>query len=33
MTDGMLLAETQSDHSLYKYDTLIIDDTHDLSLG
>ena len=33
MTDGMLLAETQSDHSLYEYDTLIIDEAHERSLN
>lgn len=33
MTDGMLLAETQSDHCLYEYDTLIIDEAHERSLN
>ena len=33
MTDGMLLAETQSDHGLYEYDTLIIDEAHERSLN
>src|SRR5512139_2880422 len=33
MTDGMLLAETQSDHSLLEYDTLIIDEAHERSLN
>jgi len=33
MTDGMLLAETQSDRSLYDYDTLIIDEAHERSLN
>jgi ATP-dependent helicase HrpA len=33
MTDGMLLAETQSDHNLYEYDTLIIDEAHERSLN
>ena len=33
MTDGMLLAETQSDHDLYEYDTLIIDEAHERSLN
>jgi len=33
MTDGMLLAETQSDPKLYEYDTLIIDEAHERSLN
>jgi ATP-dependent helicase HrpA len=33
MTDGMLLAETQSDRGLYEYDTLIIDEAHERSLN
>ncbi|MEQ1516687.1 MAG: ATP-dependent RNA helicase HrpA [Usitatibacteraceae bacterium] len=33
MTDGILLAETHSDHSLWKYDTLIIDEAHERSLN
>ena len=33
MTDGMLLAETQSDHQLLEYDTLIIDEAHERSLN
>ncbi|MEW5901557.1 MAG: ATP-dependent RNA helicase HrpA, partial [Acidobacteriota bacterium] len=33
MTDGMLLAETQSDRRLYEYDTLIIDEAHERSLN
>lgn len=33
MTDGMLLAETQSDPDLYEYDTLIIDEAHERSLN
>jgi ATP-dependent helicase HrpA len=33
MTDGMLLAETQSDRRLYDYDTLIIDEAHERSLN
>ncbi len=33
MTDGMLLAETQSDRMLYEYDTLIIDEAHERSLN
>jgi ATP-dependent helicase HrpA len=33
MTDGMLLAETQSDHRLYEYDTFIIDEAHERSLN
>ncbi|MBQ1657264.1 MAG: DEAD/DEAH box helicase, partial [Rhodocyclaceae bacterium] len=31
MTDGILLAETQSDPSLSRYDTLIIDEAHERS--
>ncbi len=33
MTDGMLLAETQSDRNLTEYDTLIIDEAHERSLN
>ncbi|MGD9584572.1 MAG: ATP-dependent RNA helicase HrpA [Lysobacterales bacterium] len=33
MTDGILLAETQSDRSLSAYDTLIIDEAHERSLN
>ncbi len=33
MTDGMLLAETQSDSHLSAYDTLIIDEAHERSLN
>jgi ATP-dependent helicase HrpA len=33
MTDGMLLAETQSDPRLMAYDTLIIDEAHERSLN
>ena len=33
MTDGILLAETHSDHSLSAYDTLIIDEAHERSLN
>lgn len=33
MTDGILLAETQSDRLLEKYDTLIIDEAHERSLN
>jgi ATP-dependent helicase HrpA len=33
MTDGMLLAETQSDRHLHAYDTLIIDEAHERSLN
>ena len=33
MTDGVLLAETQSDRFLNKYDTIIIDEAHERSLN
>ncbi len=33
LTDGMLLAETQSDRDLAAYDTLIIDEAHERSLN
>jgi len=33
MTDGILLAELQSDHRLFQYDTLIIDEAHERSLN
>ena len=33
MTDGILLAEIQSDRSLLRYDTLIIDEAHERSLN
>jgi ATP-dependent helicase HrpA len=33
MTDGMLLAEVQSDPELLEYDTLIIDEAHERSLN
>ncbi len=33
MTDGILLAETQGDHWLNEYDTLIIDEAHERSLN
>jgi ATP-dependent helicase HrpA len=33
MTDGILLAETRSDHLLQAYDTLIIDEAHERSLN
>ncbi len=33
MTDGILLAETQRDHWLSAYDTLIIDEAHERSLN
>ena len=33
MTDGILLAETRSDHGLHAYDTLIIDEAHERSLN
>ncbi len=33
MTDGILLAETQGDHGLHEYDTLIIDEAHERSLN
>ena len=33
MTDGILLAETQGDRSLARYDTIIIDEAHERSLN
>ena len=33
MTDGILLAETQRDRTLRRYDTLIIDEAHERSLN
>src|SRR5436309_2001590 len=33
MTDGILLAEIQSDRELWRYDTLIIDEAHERSLN
>jgi ATP-dependent helicase HrpA len=33
MTDGILLAEIQTDRTLHKYDTLIIDEAHERSLN
>lgn len=33
MTDGILLAETQGDHFLLAYDTIIIDEAHERSLN
>src|SRR5207302_5018982 len=33
MTDGILLAETQSDHTLAAYDTIIVDEAHERSLN
>ncbi len=33
MTDGVLLAETQGDRALRRYDTLIIDEAHERSLN
>ena len=33
MTDGILLAETQTDRYLAAYDTLIIDEAHERSLN
>ncbi|MCX5661330.1 MAG: ATP-dependent RNA helicase HrpA [Planctomycetota bacterium] len=33
MTDGILLSETQTDHLLDQYDTLIIDEAHERSLN
>src|SRR5207237_5446637 len=33
MTDGILLAETQSDRALEAYDTIIVDEAHERSLN
>jgi len=33
MTDGILLAETQGDRSLERYDTIIVDEAHERSLN
>lgn len=33
MTDGILLAEIQTDRELRQYDTLIIDEAHERSLN
>ena len=33
MTDGILLAETQGDHALRAYDTIILDEAHERSLN
>ena len=33
MTDGILLAETQQDPRLYRYDTLMVDEAHERSLN
>lgn len=33
MTDGILLAETQSDRGLFAYDTIIVDEAHERSLN
>ena len=33
MTDGVLLAETQSDRYLDQYDTIIIDEAHERRLN
>ncbi len=33
MTDGILLAETQGDRTLSKYDTIIVDEAHERSLN
>ena len=33
MTDGILLAETQGDRDLSRYDTIIVDEAHERSLN
>jgi HrpA-like RNA helicase len=33
MTDGILLAETQNDRYLERYDTIIVDEAHERSLN
>ena len=33
MTDGILLAEIQSDRLLWQYDTIILDEAHERSLN
>ena len=33
MTDGILLAETQGDRDLLRYDTIIVDEAHERSLN
>ncbi|MEO1997530.1 MAG: DEAD/DEAH box helicase, partial [Planctomycetaceae bacterium] len=33
MTDGIMLAETQSDRYLHRYDTIIVDEAHERSLN